>query len=186
MRFETAADPANNLLDRMWPIGSVYVSVNNVNPATLFGFGTWVAFGTGKCLFGQDTGQTEFDVLEETGGEKAHTLTSAEMPVHNHGITDPGHTHAQNSHNHVQDPHNHVQSVNSGTTGALSGYTPDTSTSTSVTSGYSTANTTATNQAATAVNQSATTGISTNNTGSGTAHNNLPPYVVVCMWKRTV
>jgi len=39
----------------------------------------------GRIPVGRDSGQTEFDVLGETGGEKAHKLTPAEMPTHSHG-----------------------------------------------------------------------------------------------------
>ena len=39
----------------------------------------------GRVRVAVDSGQTEFDTLGETGGEKAHTLTVAEMPSHNHG-----------------------------------------------------------------------------------------------------
>lgn len=71
-----------SLLD-VYPIGSIYMSVNNVNPSTLFG-GTWVAWGSGKVPVGVDTSQTEFNTVEKTGGEKTHTLTVEEMPSHNH------------------------------------------------------------------------------------------------------
>lgn len=40
----------------------------------------------GKVPVGRDSGQTEFDVLGETGGEKTHTLTAQELPDHNHGL----------------------------------------------------------------------------------------------------
>jgi microcystin-dependent protein len=40
----------------------------------------------GRAVVGQDTSQTEFDVLGETGGEKTHILTIAEMPAHAHNI----------------------------------------------------------------------------------------------------
>lgn len=70
-----------------WPVGSVFVSVVATNPATLLGFGTWVAFGAGRVLVGFDGTQTEFDALRETGGAKTHVLTTAEMPAHTHVIT---------------------------------------------------------------------------------------------------
>lgn len=41
----------------------------------------------GKVVVGQDTGQTEFDVLSETGGAKTHTLTTAEIPAHTHPVS---------------------------------------------------------------------------------------------------
>lgn len=44
----------------------------------------------GKVVVGKDGAQTEFDVLGETGGEKAHTLTTSEMPSHYHSIDPPG------------------------------------------------------------------------------------------------
>lgn len=68
----------------MLPVGSVFIAVVSTSPATLLGYGTWVAFATGRTLVGLDAGQTEFDVVEETGGAKAHTLITAEMPAHVH------------------------------------------------------------------------------------------------------
>jgi hypothetical protein len=70
-----------NLLDLTYPIGSIYISVNNTNPSSLFG-GTWVEFAKGKTLVGVDTSQTEFNTVEKTGGEKTHKLIIDEMPIH--------------------------------------------------------------------------------------------------------
>lgn len=56
-------------LYNVWPVGSIYISVNNTNPSTYFG-GTWEAFGTGRCLVGVDTSQSEFNTVMKTGGEK--------------------------------------------------------------------------------------------------------------------
>lgn len=74
------------LVDLIYPIGSIYLSVSNTNPGDLFG-GTWVSFGAGRTLVGVDTSDTDFDTVEETGGEKNHTLTINEMPKHTHSIT---------------------------------------------------------------------------------------------------
>ncbi len=52
------------------PVGTIYHSYVSTNPATLFGFGTWVSVAVGKVLVGIDPAQAEFDVLGETGGEK--------------------------------------------------------------------------------------------------------------------
>ena len=47
----------------------------------------------GRNVVGLDSSQAEFNVMGKKGGEKYHTLTTAEMPSHNHGINDPGHSH---------------------------------------------------------------------------------------------
>jgi len=67
-----------------YPVGSIYTSVVATNPATLLGVGTWAAFGEGKVLIGIDSGDTDFDTVNETGGSKTHTLTVNEMPSHKH------------------------------------------------------------------------------------------------------
>jgi len=74
-----------------FPVGSVYEAVVATNPATLLGFGTWVAVGTGRVFVCLDSSQVEFDTLRETGGTKTHTLMIAEMSSH---------THAQAAHTH--------------------------------------------------------------------------------------
>ena len=181
----------------IYPIGSIYTSVVNVNPNTYFG-GTWSAFASGRTLVGVDTGQTEFDTIEETGGAKTHTLTSAEMPSHTH--TQDSHNHTQNSHNHTQDSHNHTQNSHTHRTDIAQPYSTNQTQFTAVPGGTGAAinatdnlqsgSTTATNQATTATNQATTatnqaTTATNQNTGGGAAHNNLQPYITVYFWKRT-
>lgn len=74
-----------DIANALYPVGSIYMSVNNTNPSTFFG-GTWEAWGAGKVPVGVDTSDTNFSTVEQTGGEKQHTLTIAEMPAHNHTI----------------------------------------------------------------------------------------------------
>ena len=77
------------VFQQIYPVGSIYINASDsTNPATLLGFGTWVAFGAGKVLVSQDTGDASFDVLEETGGSKDAIVVS-----HTHTATDSGHTH---------------------------------------------------------------------------------------------
>ena len=71
------------IFNAVYPVGSIFISTSNANPGTIFG-GTWVAFGSGKTLVGVDSGDTDFNASEKTGGEKTHALTINEMPSHNH------------------------------------------------------------------------------------------------------
>jgi len=80
-------DDIDEALANMYPVGSIYINATNAtNPGTLLGFGTWVAFGAGRVMVGLDSGDTDFDTAEETGGAKTHTLTEAEMPSHDHSL----------------------------------------------------------------------------------------------------
>jgi len=92
-------NPAVNLnLASAWPVGSIYMNAGvATDPATLLGFGTWATFGAGKVLVGLDSGDVDFDTLEETGGSKdatgtsdSHVLTEAEIPAHTHTINSGG------------------------------------------------------------------------------------------------
>ena len=56
-------------IDFVYPIGSIYLSINSTNPSKWFG-GTWVSWGTGRVPVGVDTNQTEFSTVEKTGGSK--------------------------------------------------------------------------------------------------------------------
>lgn len=72
------------LLNFCHPIGSLYWSSNPTNPSELFG-GTWTQI---KDKFVWAKGDS--DTVNATGGEKTHTLTVAEMPSHNHSFTPAG------------------------------------------------------------------------------------------------
>lgn len=73
-----------------YPVGAIFTTVtayaNSAAVVSAIGGTTWVAFGAGKVLVGLDSGDTDFDTVEETGGAKtdSHTLTIAEMPAHTH------------------------------------------------------------------------------------------------------
>lgn len=121
---------ANINFNLIYPVGSIYMSTVNVNPATLFG-GTWEQLED-RFLLGAGTTYTAGD----TGGEAEHTLTENEMPSHRHNLHDVG----------------------------------STGTGTSTYGGVRLNQVFANNY--------------TNYVGGGQAHNNMPPYIVVYMWKR--
>ena len=73
------------------PVGSIYINAtNSTNPATLLGFGTWVAFGAGRVPVGFNAADPLFDTAEETGGSKDAIVVSH---THTATVTDPGHSH---------------------------------------------------------------------------------------------
>lgn len=156
---ETVADRLTGIEEALtylqtaaWPIGSVYINATDYrNPSLILGFGTWVAWGVGRAIVGIDTGQTEFDTAEETGGTKTETLTVNQMPAHTHG---PG-SNARFI--------NYDNTVSQETVGEISG------------SGWNIAQTTGSIGSSTA----------TASRGGGEAHNNLMPYQVGYVWKRT-
>ena len=71
------------LINLLYPVGSVYINAtNSTNPGTLFGVGTWVAFGAGRVPVGFNASNALFDTAEETGGSAdaitvSHTHTAS-------------------------------------------------------------------------------------------------------------
>lgn len=77
---------AQACLNMIYPVGSIYMSANNVSPQTFLG-GTWEPWGAGRVPIGVDTNDASFSSVEKTGGEKTHVLSPTEMPRHEHSGT---------------------------------------------------------------------------------------------------
>ena len=80
----------------LFPIGSIYTNASNAtNPATLLGFGTWVAFAAGRMPIGNGSNGTNTFVAGGTGGATFTAITTANLPSHSHTATvyDPTHSH---------------------------------------------------------------------------------------------
>lgn len=164
-----------------WPVGSIFMHTTAVNPSTLLGGGTWVRWGNGRVPVGVDTGQTEFNAVEKTGGAKTHSLSTNEMPPHTHSIDHDHPLVSTNTSSHTHsfgfetrtDPGGHgeaqrVSDIDDQTEASGSNHTATTSVSSHAHN----------------VDIPAFSGAS-GSSGLGGAHNNLQPYITVYMWKRT-
>lgn len=71
---------------RIYFVGALYFNtIDATNPAAILGYGTWTRI-SGRAIVGLAVGDSDFGTLGQTGGEKTHTLTIAEMPNHRHAI----------------------------------------------------------------------------------------------------
>ena len=143
----------------IYPVGSIYMSVNSANPSTLFG-GTWEAWGAGYVPVGVKTSDADFSTVEKTGGEKVHALTIKEMPVHNHENKAYKTTKVGT-----------VGSKDSYTKASIQYYDEDTKL-------YGSGDTTE-------VESGVVAKYGVPPEGGGGYHNNLQPYITCYMWKRT-
>lgn len=84
---------ASAILDdkkKNYPVGKIEINVSGANPSTYLGFGTWVAWGTGKVPIGINTSDTDFSTVEKTGGSKTASVSytpSGSVSGHTHGTT---------------------------------------------------------------------------------------------------
>lgn len=125
-----------------WPIGSIYMTVSNTSPESLFG-GTWERISERFLL-----GASGSFPAGATGGESAHTLTQSELPNYSLSVT------------------NGSNVIRSKTGSFADAYVQTQS------GGWGIPNW-----------ESKTVTVASG--GSGKAHNNMPPYLAVYMWKRT-
>lgn len=147
--------------DLIYPVGSIYLTVGSTSPASLFG-GTWERIKDCFLLAAGDT-----YVAGATGGESAHTLVTNEMPSHSHSnsvSTVGAHTHT-----------GHTKEVR----GFVSGQ-PSSDCARNISSSYDYSGITITDGAG-----SHSHSVTINSAGGGAAHNNMPPYLTVYVWKRT-
>lgn len=134
----TGVDIVTVLSQMVYPVGSIYMSVNSTSPATLFG-GTWERIQD-TFLLAAGTNHA----AGSTGGEENHALTVNEMPTHHHeGL-----------------------------------YWGTLSTPLCLNSGGNPLRLSHTGSGA-------ENSFWTGETGGGQAHNNMPPYLAVYVWKRT-
>jgi hypothetical protein len=180
-----------------FPVGAVFISVVSTNPSTLLGYGTWASFGAGRVLVGFDSGDSDFDAAEKTGGAKtkaisahsgtavadhaSHTHTYTDVVNHTHAITitDPGHTHTAAVFATDANGSNFDRSAGGGAQGTA---TTDSSTTGITASSADPAGGVATG---TTAGPSATLTHSVTQPSAHTDLNVVQPYIAVYMWKRT-
>lgn len=141
------------LIDLIYPVGSIYMSVNNVSPQAFFG-GTWEQIQNRFLLAAGSS-----YAAGSTGGEATHTLTVDEMPAHQ------GHMYDNFNDSGWADRGGDTNSYYLNSTGAA-GYGEYENRPYKIVSG----------------NEFVMQGYTR---GGGKAHNNMPPYLSVFMWKRT-
>jgi len=138
LKVENGALKATLTLNEIYPIGSVYMSVNSTSPASLFG-GTWEQLKD-RFLLGAGSSYAN----GSTGGEASVKLYTRHMPAHSHleywGVNPLGDDNGNySSYNCNQPSYRKTGTMKSNITGTV---------------------------------------------GGDEAHNNMPPYLVVYMWKR--
>lgn len=162
-------DYISSIAGSVYPVGSIYMSVTNTNPAAYFG-GKWVAWGSGRVPVGVNATDTNFSTVEKTGGASTVTLTTAQMPSHSHAkgtlAADSGGSHKHNL---------NLTKSGWGVDNASNKVIVDSTTYTALTN----------KATASAGAHEHTISGSTASAGSGNAHSNLQPYITCYMWKRT-
>ncbi|MCR2032390.1 DUF859 family phage minor structural protein [Anaerofustis stercorihominis] len=151
------------LIDYIYPIGSIYMSVNATSPANLFG-GSWTQLKD-RFLLGVGSAYT----AGSTGGAATHKLTVAEMPKHAHDTP-----FFNNMTNNGEGKSDFIGVYGKGATASAA--IKEMGASSTMEMWW----VNQTNKA-----EGNEWSYLTSSKGGSSAHNNMPPYLVVYMWKRT-
>lgn len=162
-----------SILNLVYPVGSIYMSANNVSPQTFLG-GTWVSWGEGRVPVGVSSSDTDFNTAEKTGGEKTHRLSVDEMPWHDHSGTNST---VETETIHTRPTGGALQHLGIRTYTVKYDVNEQTQEYIVSPAGGQTLNV----DNGTVINSQY--GVCPN--GLGVAHNNLQPYITCYMWKRT-
>ena len=74
------------IADKMYPVGSIYMSVSSSNPGSILG-GTWTGWGSGRVPVSVDTGDSDFNSPEKTGGNKTQSLCALIGAINDNQMT---------------------------------------------------------------------------------------------------
>ena len=167
--------------DLIYPVGSIYMNVTNLNPATVFG-GVWEEI-QGRFLLGRSASH---QVGQQAGSETV-TLTVAQMPAHTH--TGPSHTHSTPNHTHTATcgsagAHSHTVARKKVAATGTAKYAAQAGDSHGTSSAGAHTHTITIASGGGGTTGAAGTG-NTGSAGSGQAVNIMPPFLSVYMWKRT-
>ena len=173
--------------ETIYPVGSIYMSVNNIDPSVVFG-GTWQQIKDKFLLASGDTYENG-----ATGGEATHTLTTNEIPSHNHDYTTPttvdGHVLTESeipSHRHAVNTFTITNSADAPWWYEFNTGDPLTPREYFNAYDYNNGGQTLNTGGGAAHSHTLSTGTSTTaQRGGGAAHNNMPPYLAVNVWVRT-
>ena len=169
--------PMQRLIDLIYPVGSIYMSVNSTSPADLFG-GTWEAMPAGRVLLAQGTSEWGVEYKAgSTGGEHEHKLSVGEIPQ----FTPTGTLSSA-----ALTGYQNFWSVTWNDGGPLGGASGIISQSTyDGTPGWVGASTGSQKPGRSSINASHAHKLTFESIGGGSAHNIMQPYLSVFMWKRT-